>query len=128
MTKSENWTAALSVAALMLLCPPGLAEDGEIEAQAADAESSPAAEVGDQKKQTDNAPKTEAEVAAVEQPEELDAPDSKMFCRTVKRVGSHRRVRVCRTADEIERTSREAEEFKDALSPGVPIGGDVGGG
>ena len=127
MTKYENWTAPL-VVALMFLCHPVLAEDGEIEAQAADSESSSAAETTDPKQQADEAPTAEAEVAAVEQPEEVDAPDSKIFCRTVKRVGSHRRVRVCRTADDIERTSREAEEFKDALSPGIPIGGDAGGG
>ena len=71
----------------------------------------------------------EAEVAAVvEQPAEMDAPEEKLFCRTVKRVGSHRRVRVCKTTDEIERSSREAEDFIDAAFPGnVPGNAGLGG-
>lgn len=59
--------------------------------------------------------------------------DAELVCRTVKRVGSHRRTQVCKTPDEIEEERRDAREAMEGNVPGSqppgvpPVAGGGGG-
>lgn len=61
------------------------------------------------------------------------AGNAELVCRTVKRVGSHRRTQVCKTPDEIEEERRDAREALEGNVPGSqppgvpPVTGGGGG-